>query len=308
VNPPPPDSENPARLRALQRAFAAGIMRPLTGEKGMQPDWIDGRSSAQAVGAFIKPNENLSSVERLEIYNRQYWYRLLDCFREDFPGLRTLIGDAPFTALAVAYLTKYPSNSFTLRDLGNRLEQFLNEEPKWIEPYAKFAFDVVRLEWAHIVAFDGAALPPLEVDELLGHGPARLQLGLQPHLTLLACDYPVDNYLIAVRRRHEPGGEASHAISERVAKKPAKKVPRPRAEKTWLAVHRSDDAVYYKRLEPAAFALLAQLRDGASLQVACEQALLEHPETEGFNVMLQDWFAQWASLGWFHWRSSSPSE
>jgi hypothetical protein len=32
--------------------------------------------------------------------------------------------------LVTAYLARYPSNSYTLRDLGNRLERFLREEPQ----------------------------------------------------------------------------------------------------------------------------------------------------------------------------------
>src|SRR5258708_31780591 len=109
-------------------------MRPLTPGQRMQPKWANGKSARRAVAKFIKPNDRLSSFERIEIYNRQYWFRLIDCFYEDFPGLRTLIGKKRFYDLSVAYLTKYPSNSFTLRDLGNRLEKFLKQEPKWIAP------------------------------------------------------------------------------------------------------------------------------------------------------------------------------
>ena len=36
--------------------------------------------------AFIKPNDRLSSFERLEIYNCQYWFRVLDCLYDDYPG------------------------------------------------------------------------------------------------------------------------------------------------------------------------------------------------------------------------------
>ena len=195
----PPKSATPpsevSRLRELQRQFATGIMRPLTPEQTMHPEWADGSPSAEAVAGFIKSNNRLSSIERLEIYNRQYWYRLIDCFYEDFPGLRTLLGDRVFSALTEAYLTRYRSRSFTLRDLGQDLGKFLVDEPKWTEKHAKLARDIVRLEWAQIVAFDGEAFPPLEVDELLGKDPATLKLSLQPHLTLLSCDYPVDNVL-----------------------------------------------------------------------------------------------------------------
>ena len=71
------------------------------------------------VAEFIKPNDRLTSFERLEIYNRQYWYRIFSCFAEDFPGLRAVLGDRKFERLARAYLARYPSESFCLRNLGS---------------------------------------------------------------------------------------------------------------------------------------------------------------------------------------------
>ena len=69
---------------------------------------------------FIKPNDRLSSFERLEIYNRQYWFRLLDCLYEDYPGLLAVLGEKRFLKCVRAYLVRYPSDSFALRDLGSR--------------------------------------------------------------------------------------------------------------------------------------------------------------------------------------------
>ena len=43
---------------------------------------------AEVAAEFIKPNDRLTSFERLEIYNRMYWFRLIDCVRDDCPGLR----------------------------------------------------------------------------------------------------------------------------------------------------------------------------------------------------------------------------
>jgi hypothetical protein len=252
------------------------------------------------VAAFIKPNDRLSSFDRLEIYNKQYWFRLLDCLYEDFPGLRAVIGEKRFHDMCVAYLTKYPSNSFSLRDLGNRLEKFLRKEPRWLKPHEALARDLVRLEWAHIVAFDGEALPPLEVDALLDGGdPAKLRLGVQPYVTFLACEYPVDDFLLAVRRREEPQGEASNAVTERAPRKTAKKVKLPAPKKIWLAVHRHDNSVWYKRLEPEAYLTCAALQKGLPLQAACERALHRRKTDENFGATLQEWFAQWASFGWF---------
>jgi hypothetical protein len=91
----------------------------------MQVKWIDGRPTEIVVNQFIKPNDRLTSFERLEIYNRQYWFRLRDCFYEDYPGLRAVLGDKQFERLADEYLAKNPSQSFTLRNLGSRLVKFL---------------------------------------------------------------------------------------------------------------------------------------------------------------------------------------
>ena len=288
------------KLRAIQRAFAAGITRPLTSGQRMQPKWFDGTSTRRAVASFIKPNDRLTSFDRLEIYNRQYWFRLIDCFYEDFPGLRALLGEKHFYDLTIAYLTKYPSDSYALRDLGNRLEKFLAREPRWSAPHRELAREIVRLEWAHIVAFDGEALPPLEIDALLDGGdPAGLKLAFQPFITFLACNYPVDEFVLAVRRREEPRGEASNAVNERAARKTDKKPARPRPKKIWLAIHRSDHAVYYKRLEPAAYLICSALQKGLPLQAACQRPLRHGKADPDFSAALQQWFAQWASFGWF---------
>jgi len=295
-----PDPRGVKKLRSIQRAFATCIMRPLTPSQRMQSKWVDGKSAHQAVGKFIKPNDRLSSFDRLEIYNKQYWFRLLDSLHEDFPGLRTLIGEDRFYDLSIAYLTKHPSDSFTLRDLGRHLEKYLVRNPRWMKPHPELAREIVRLEWAHIVAFDGEALPPLEMDALLDSGdPASLKLGIQPCITFLACEYPVDDFILAVRRREEPRGEASNAMNERVKHKAAKKVALPKAQKIWLAVHRSENAVYYKRLEEDAYLICSALQKGLPLQAACERAFRRKKASPDFGTKLQGWFAQWASFGWF---------
>jgi len=300
MNRSTPDPRGVKKLRSIQRAFVTGVSRPLTHDHHMQSKWVDGKSARKAVAKFIKPNDRLSSFDRLEIYNKQYWFRLLDSLYEDFPGLRGLIGEERFYDMSVAYLTKHPSDSFTLRDLGRHLGKYLAREKKWVAPYEALARDIVRLEWAHIVAFDGDALPPLEIDALLDGGdPAKLKLAFQPCITFLACEYPVDDFILAVRRREEPRGEASNAINERVKRKAAKKPARPKPEKIWLAIHRSDNAVYYKRLEQEAYLICSALQKGLPLQAACESAFRRKKVDSEFGSKLQKWFAQWASFGWF---------
>src|ERR1700732_704360 len=156
------------RLAALQRTMARAVMQPLTDSERMQNTAPDGKSMRAYASRFIKPNVRLTSFERLEIYNRQYWFRLLSSLVEDFPGLRAVIGSKRFDAMSTAYLTECPSRSFTLRNLGAGLEEWLRKHPHWLRGNRLLALDMLRLEWADVEAFDGQSKPALRAEDLEG--------------------------------------------------------------------------------------------------------------------------------------------
>jgi hypothetical protein len=279
------------------------ISRPLTPGWQTRRTWFDGRPTSEVFGSFIKPNDRLTSFERLEIYNKQYWFRLLDCLYDDYPGLRAILGQAKFRRLSIAYLDKYPSDSFTLRNLGNRLEKFLLEHPEWARPHEQLVMDMARFEWAQVVAFDGESKPALTVDDLLGCDPASLRLGVQPYLTLLELNYPLDDFVIAIKKRDAAlRGEASNAVDTESPSRSSKKAPavrRPRPQRVWLAVHRLYNVNYYKRLTADAFAILTALRDGKTLARACSLAAKSSDDPASCASQIGDWFRTWSELGWF---------
>ncbi len=207
---------------------------------------------------FIKPNDRLSSFERLEIYNRQYWFRTLDCLYDDYPGLRAVVGERKFMKLATAYLTvtrqiRTPS---AISEIDSN--SFCAKSRTWSAPRQELAIDMVRFEWAQVVAFDGPANPPLVPDDILDTPATKLRLNLQPYLSLLELNFAVDDFLIAVKKRESAvlRGEASNAMdgAPKAAIQPETcKASRDR-EKIYLAVHRHDNVLYYKRLELEAFA------------------------------------------------------
>jgi Putative DNA-binding domain len=298
----PRNINSPAELRELQRVMATVLFRPLTARWRMQKRWIDGRPMSEAAAEFIKPNDRLSSFERLEIYNRQYWFRVLDCLWDDYPGLRAIVGRRKFTKLITAYLTRYPSDSYTLRDLGNRLEEFLRAEPQWAAPREALAIDMARFEWAQIVAFDGPSKPPIAPDDILDTPPANLRLGLQPYLSLLELDHAVDDFLIAVKKRESDvlRGEASNAVdSAPTARTGRKRIRPPKRAKVFLVVHRHDNMLYYKRVDPEAFAILSALAGSETLEDACANAVAASKKTNiDWAAQIKEWFDDWAVLGW----------
>src|SRR5260370_20715886 len=179
------------KLVALQRAVARAVMQPLTRSEHMQRTAPGGGRMSDYATRYIKPNDRLTSFERLEIYNRQYWFRVLGSMAEDFPGLRAILGQWRFDDMCRAYLAERPSRSFTLRNLGARLETWLRRNPKWTRGKQALALDMVRLEWADIEAFDGKAEPALHPEDLNGSSTRGLRLRLPTYMPVPMLHYPV---------------------------------------------------------------------------------------------------------------------
>ena len=286
-------------LLEIQHRMLEAVMQPLAAGEQMQPRTRDGKSMNEVAAEFIKPNDRLSSFERLEIYNRQYWFRVLASLDEDFPGLRAIVGQRRFEALCKAYLVDCPSESFTLRNLGSRLEWWLRSHPEQIQPRAALALDMVRLEWAEIEAFDGGEEPVLNPSDVLA-SDLDPHFKVQPYLQLLRLRYPVDDLLVALRKDNSEGAMASNAVSQRRKQTRVRKVARQKVQSVFLAVHRVDYSVYFKRLEPEAFAFLNALREGKSLSDAVVVTFQRSavPESKLLGVV-QNWFENWSNLGWF---------
>jgi len=266
----------------FQRTIGAALMRPLTRRDNL-------RRGADAAIALVKPNARLSSTERLEIYARSYWSRLLDAFAEDFPGLRAVLGVPAFERMRQLYLAECPSESFTLRDLGRRL-------PAWLAAHPEFGgtlgLEMAKLEWAEVESFDSAALTPLSVEQIAAL-TSESTLRLQPHLQLVQATNAVDTLLLEVRAQSKAGRKPRRFHANRLATAQAE-------EPIYIAVHRPELMVYYKRLDREMFELLRALDEGVTLGEAIEAAYAGSELSEDREPQhIQQSFALFASLGWF---------
>jgi hypothetical protein len=276
-------------LLTIQKRMAAALMRPLVAGDRIDPE---------APVDYIKRNDRLTSLERLEIYSRSYWYRLLDSLYEDFPGLRAVLGQRAFERLAKAYLTDRPSESWTMRNLGSRLEEWLRGNATFAGDRLDLALDMIRLEWAHTEAFDSAEKKVLGPEDLLELGPG-MRIGLQPYIRLIEMRYPVDDLRVKVNAASEEHGTASNAVLKRKAGGLVRRIHRMPPEHIFLAVHRLDFTVYYRRLDAEEFRLLAALGKGLPVGKAMETALEDSPApVDELRRRVESWFAAWAEMGW----------
>jgi hypothetical protein len=296
-------------LLSLQRTMAKAVMQPLTPSEHMSKHAPNGQPMAGHAASFIKPNDRLTSFERLEIYNRQYWWRLMSSLAEDFPGLQAVLGNRRFESLCKAYLTEHPSRSFTLRNLGRDLEPWLRKNPQWAGAKQAIALDMVRLEWADIDAFDGAAFEPLKSQDIAKSSGGNLRLSLQPYVHLLKLHYPVDSLVLEIKKFNNDTEFLSNAFRERRKRKRVSAVARLKCKIIFLAVHRVDYSVYFRRMSAEEYGLLVSLRKGKTLEQAIDATFSKHSKT--FAADLQQvtaWFQNWSNLGWFCAPSQEPAK
>src|SRR6202021_2429168 len=103
-------------------------------------------------------------------------------------------------------------------------------------------------------------------------GP-ELGIALQPHLMLLELKYPVDDLRIAVNEKLEEHDSASNAVAEGEQHRTVRPYRRLKPQPIYLAVHRAEDFVWYRRLDADEYRLLDALRQGLPIGEALEKAM-----------------------------------
>src|SRR4029077_2802442 len=141
-------------------------------------------------------------------------------------------------------------------------------------------------------------------DEVLDTPPAKLRIGLQPYLSLLGLNYAVDRFFGAVQKRGADAlrDEARNTFETMPhSKRPrGKRMRLPRRQHIHVAVHRYDNSLFYKRLDPEAFSIPQSLRDGETVEKACANAIASSSLKKiNWAASIKTWFEDWSSLGWF---------
>ncbi|HUN88128.1 MAG TPA: putative DNA-binding domain-containing protein [Terriglobales bacterium] len=276
-------------LDQIQRAMFHAVRQPLTPSDDMRRTALDGTSLLETAETIIKPNTRLTSFERLEIYNRQYWFRVISSMADDFDGLRAVLGEKQFQKLVVAYLNDCPSTSFTLRNLGSKLEEWLTGHRDYAADRFGIALDMVKLGWAEVETFDSEGCRPVTADDIAQMGDDPF-LRLQPYIRLLELTHPVHDLLLKLRQRRRDD-EAP------MRKLPARSLPG--SQQTFVAVHRQENSVYFKDLDATAFAMLRLFQSGSTVSHAIESTNWEERGIDEISAAVREYFANWAGLGWF---------
>lgn len=113
-----------------------------------------GKAEPPETVGWLVETPSFSIKDRVSVYSYAYFQRIYESVIQDFPVTARWIdhfhGADAFKNFFRSYLTKYPSRSPSLAQVGDRLPQFLKNELKDIP---KFVFECADFEWAAMRAF-----------------------------------------------------------------------------------------------------------------------------------------------------------
>lgn len=246
--------------------------------------WVGARvrglpADGAGAGQVLNPQRGTPGLERLAVYAGGYRARTREALAEVYEAVRHLLGERAFSALADAYVARYPSHDYNLTFVGRHLPEFL-PGTCWAERLP-FLPDLARLEWQVCRAFHAADAPPLDVAALSAVPPRawdRVRLTLQPSVGLVSSAWPIRDLWEARRVARE-------AVDIAVVGRPQD-----------VVVFRRGFAVACELLEPPQAALLRALAEGRPLGEACAPLA---GRGEQAPAPLEAWFARWAAAGLF---------
>lgn len=247
----------------------------------MQQSLIDGTVSPDAA-LHVEPSATLQPAERLSIYQRGYYARLIQCLEGQYKALDHALGNELFRDFAREYLLQFPSGSPTLAVLGHHFPDFLEasrpdkdaaEKESWID----FMVQLARYEWDLYTVFDA---PGHEGKPLATDTTPDERLRLQTCFFLLSYDFPVNRYYTGVAHNEDP------------------QIPEP--ETVRLAIVRTDFVTrVFSLLEPQ-YVFLQQMQEGCPAIAALEYTRNVFGSSEEQALAAwAEWKKHWTENGFF---------
>jgi hypothetical protein len=247
--------------------------------------------SVDQIEGVILPSHEMNSLDRLQIYGRAYFGRLIECLQAQFPAVRQAIGDEAFNGLAFGYLVQHPSTTYTLSKLGDAFDTFLAKTRpspaiSGQPDFADFLIDLAQLERTYSEVFNGQgpersrSLDVTDFENMLPDQFAECRLIPYPCVRLLKLKFPVHDYATAIRLGTEP--------------------TIPDARQVSLVITRRNYVVRRFEVTEPQFellsALIRQVTIGESLQSLRSLADID---VDNLVTQLHGWFRDWSATPLF---------
>jgi Putative DNA-binding domain len=259
---------------------------------GAQQRWLFERVTERAPGAGEARDRAITldaagwvrggrvpAGERIEVYRRGYFARLVECLADDYPAVEQALGASNFEALCLDFIDAHPPPSASLNYYGAPFAEFI---ASGAAPNATWVSELGRLEWAVVEAIHAdaeAVLDPTALGALQEADWARARLLASPALRVLCTRYPVHRYYRAFLEGNEPA--------------------LPDLEPSVIAVCRRGNDVWRLSVAAPFATLLGHLVAGMPLASALEAVSSVELGGQASGDELLRVFSEWVACGFF---------
>lgn len=231
---------------------------------------ITGTTALDSARDLVERKE-IDEIERLRVYQYAYTARIAGVLVHDYPKLACLAGDDVLRSWTADYLRAHRPSSFSLREVGAHLAQWLVEgdaahrdtghddtdsAPRTSGHRVGLLADLARLERARTEVFDGPDATALSRDDLASMDPAEfpsLRLQLVPSSRVVTIATNADDVWDAIENEAALPDVHEEDTPPRV-----------------ILVWRRDLTVLHRTLEPDEARIVPTMVEGTTFGAACE--------------------------------------
>ena len=276
------DVKPPKSLKEIQKWFGQAITQAIDENSCISPIGPYGNSIDEEAKQFIRPSLTLAPKERIEIYNQQYWWRLLTIMHENFPLLTALFGYFDFNhSIATPYLENYPPQHWSLNTLGDTLPEWILA--KYHQDDKNLVLESALIDLSYNLSFTAGELTLIKAEETV----LKQKVALQPHLFLLELSYDLIPFRAEVLKQ-KPDYFEEHPF------------PKLNKKQHYLAIYRTPHyQISSKEISYEEYCSLQKFKEGVSVEEFCDW--LETQKTSIIREAEKNliiWFQEWTSLGW----------
>ncbi len=278
------DQHVPKSLKEMQEWFSSVITRRIDGENHINPVSPSGISIELEATKYMSPSPTLLPHQRIELYNQQYWWRLLDVLQNNFPIATRVLGYDSFNEkIGYPYLEKHKPHHWSLNHLGDTLHQWVEEE--YDEDNSDKISEMIAVDWAYADSFLAGELPlPIGNEDAL----VESKLTLQPHVKLLSLHsnlLPFRNQLL----EQDVNYWANHEF-------PQLKMN----QNFFFVIYRNEMYnVVWSEIDQHEYRLLSTFKKEITVEEACSWIEQENIELKkAATANLHRWFQEWTARRW----------
>lgn len=285
----------PSALAAFQHWFSRAASRPLLPGNATRPEGVSGPSLRVEANARLRTVGGMSGLERLEVYNRQYWFRLITIMQEEFPCALHVIGLDAFNTWVIRFLDAHPPASPYLAEMDRGFPAFLRKRYRGSNRAA--LLEAAEYDHAFSRAFDA---PGGAGDPVLAGAPVAPSASPKPVLPTASTKWVLAAQVrpLWLHWNFSAYRALCRGDAELTGRFPLRR--RGGADGYGLCVHRHENVLYEKAVTRAEFLLLGALRAPRTLDQVFRAAQrgASPRDLKAMERHVAAWFRDWTGLGW----------